>query len=523
MAISVSYLNVGSKISDSKGNRYILVAHNHYGNGQATFLSENCVASMSYYYSTSRPCGYEDSYIHSYLNGDYIQTLSSKLKEHILTTQISYVDLISVATKETRTISAKCFLLSSTELGVNYYSEPSKEIGYLGSAGNRKCDDEYWTRTELTSLGPYSATNKTAFACIFSNGYSDGLNGAYADDTRGVRPAFNVSHSLMVEEDVNYGSYRIVENIPPQIKNIPNMTGNYGSSTTINYTVINESGHNLTHYFSKDNGDTWQAIKPTKNGNDYYFSHVFNEVKSHYCRVKVVDTEDNSAISNTFTVSLNQSIPNITVLDHDKLTFRFKVSCATSEISKIEIYVNNALKKTITENLDFTQTYTIDSSLLTSSKNTVQIKATSKGGTTNTKGIEARKTLYDVPAVGSLVIINDEIYTVVSANKVGTNIVLNLKEQLVEKVSKGDLISILQDNVVVKCSLSDTEDNLDYKDMKLTKIKILKGQLAGYIEEKYVLEGKGRYSAIKLELERYNDSIDLKVAELQQMFDYLED
>ena len=100
---------------------------------------------------------------------------------------------------------------------------------------------------------------------------------------------------------------------------------------------------------------------------------------------------------------------------------------------------------------------------------------------------------------------------------------LNLKEALEEKVSKGDLIIILQDNVKVKCSLSDVETDLNYKDMKLVKIKVLKGELAGYIEEKYILENKGRYSAIKLELERYNSSIDLNVAELQQMFDYLED
>ena len=67
------------------------------------------------------------------------------------------------------------------------------------------------------------------------------------------------------------------------------------------------------------------------------------------------------------------------------------------------------------------------------------------------------------------------------------------------------------------------ESKLDYKDMKLVKVKTLKGDLAGYIEEKYILEGEGRYSAIKLELEKFNNDVNTEISELQQMFDYLED
>lgn len=523
MAISVSYLTEGSRILDSKGNAYILVAHNHYGNGQATLLSEKCVTEMAWSSLATGSLSYETSDIHNYLKSTYVNSLSSALKDHIVTTSISYVDILSASMKETRTISTKCFLLSSTELGASPLTEPSKAISYLGSQGNRRCDTEYWTRTEMTRIGVYASDTKNAFAVIFANGFNNGGSGGYANDARGVRPAFNVSYSLMVEEDVNYGYYRLIESNPPQIKNISNLTGNYGSATIINYTVINESGNKLTHYFSTDGGSTWQLISPVKNGDNYYFNYVFNEIKTYNCKIKVVDTENNSATSNMFSVSLSHSVPNITILGHNKLDFRFKATCATSEINKIEIYVNGSLKKTLTENLDFTQMYSIDKTLLTEAKNTVQVKATSKGGTVGTKDLEARKTSYDVPVVGSRVIINDVVYTVESASKVGTNIVLNLKEALEEKVLKGDLISILQDNVKVKCSLSDIESKIDYKDMKLVKIKTLKGELAGYIEEKYILEGKGRYSAIKLELERYNSSIDLNVAELQQMFDYLED
>ena len=59
--------------------------------------------------------------------------------------------------------------------------------------------------------------------------------------------------------------------------------------------------------------------------------------------------------------------------------------------------------------------------------------------------------------------------------------------------------------------------------MKLVKTKALKGQLEGYTEEKYELEGEGRYSTIKIEAERFNTSVASEIIELQQYFDYMED
>ena len=59
--------------------------------------------------------------------------------------------------------------------------------------------------------------------------------------------------------------------------------------------------------------------------------------------------------------------------------------------------------------------------------------------------------------------------------------------------------------------------------MKLVKIKKLKGQFDGYVEEKYELEGEGRYSTVKLEAERFNNDVESEIIELQQHFDYIED
>lgn len=522
MARSIAYLQAGAKIKDSTGQSYVVLAQNHFAEGQTTVWTEKTVTSMKYSDITQGYLNYEYSDINAYLKNTYPNTLGHTIKHYTVTTKLPFTDIISNALVENKYIESKYFLLSATELNNTSNSEANtRPINYLSSALNRKCDLAYWTRTESSTYNSTLNTTVNMFSYVSANGNFG--HPVSVNSTYGVRPAFNLSHELMIEDEVENGYYKIVEVIPPKISNVSNLIGNYASDTTINYEVINEEGHELTHYFSIDNGDTWQKITPTKNGDNYSFKYVFNEVKTHYCRIKVIDAINSSNTSNMFTVTVNHSVPNITILGHNNLDVRFKVNCVTSEITKIEIYVNDVLKKTITENLDFTQTYSIDKTLLTNSKNYVQIKATSQSGLIGTKDVEVRKTTHNIPAVGSKVVINSNVYTVESASKSGNNIVLNLVETLIEKVSKGDLISILQDNVNVKCSLSNIESKLDFKDMKLVKVKTLKGDLAGYIEEKYILEGEGRYSAIKLELEKFNSSIDVGVKELQQMFDYLED
>ena len=518
MAKSISYLSPGTKIIDSMGNTYIVLAQNHYKNGQTTVWTEACVTSMKMSSLTSGVLNYESTDVNSYLKNTYPNTLSDTIKRYTVDTEIPFTDIVSDSIQTQRFMTVKYFLLSEKELGnSNGFESNHKVISYLNNDKNREVGVHYWTRSERLS-----SNGGNVFAYISMYGYNHGYASS-VNTTHSIRPAFNLSHELLVEDQLVNGYYRVIDSVPPKVSNINNLTGNYGSDTIINYEVINEEGHALTHYLSVDNGDSWQVIKPTKNGNNYSFKYVFNEIKTYYCRVKVVDTVNSVGTSNMFTVTLNHSVPNITILDHDNLDFRFRVNCVTSELTKIEIYVNDSLKKTITSNLDFTQTYSIDKTLLTNSKNYVQIKATAKSELVGTKDIEVRKTTHDVPVVGSKVVINDNVYTVEGSSKNDGVITLNLIESLVNKVSKGDLISILQDNVKVKCSLSNMESKLDYKDMKLVKVKTLKGDLAGYIEEKYILEGEGRYSSIKLELEKFNSSVDVGVKELQQMFDYLED
>ena len=46
MAISIGNLSTGKKLIDSSGNKFIIVARNHYGTKQSTVWAEKCVRNM---------------------------------------------------------------------------------------------------------------------------------------------------------------------------------------------------------------------------------------------------------------------------------------------------------------------------------------------------------------------------------------------------------------------------------------------------------------------------------------------
>ena len=313
-------------------------------------------------------------------------------------------------------------------------------------------------------------------------------------------------------------------NKPPVINTIYNINGAYGSATKINYTATDSDDTNLTHYISFNNGSTFTQIYPTRSGNNYSYSHVFNQLGTYTCRVKVVDSAGNSATSNGFTVTVSGVAPTVNIISViDNKTIEFKVNCTTHDISKVEIFVNNSVVETYTSGFNSNLIYEVNKSILNQGKNPIQIKVTSTGNMTGYKDLEANKTTYNLPTTGTKVLIDGNTYGIENASINGSNHIYTLDKNLLTPVSTGEEIRIVQDSVKVLCSLSNTESHKDFKEMKLIKTKVLKGQLDGYIEEKYELEGEGRYSAIKLETERFITSIASEIIELQQYFDYMED
>ena len=517
MAKSIGSLALGSKIKDSNGNSFIVIAKNHYGTNEVTLLSEQSVAKLQMSPTPSQNTEYPNTEVAYYLNNDYLKTLDDQLQTAIKVTSLPYSDSISSSQFTSKTVYAKAFILSAKEIGVsttglhNFPNETT--ISYMNDNRRTIFTDYTWLRTEnVTSNISHFFATKGEYTL------SSSLNSAY-----NVQPVFNLSDNVLISDDVSAGYYSFVFNEPPIIQNINNIVGNYGLTTNISYVAADNDDAELTHYISFDNGTKWQEIKPTRNGNIYTYSHVFSELNTYYCRVKVVDGAKNEVVSNAFTITVNAVAPTVNIVSVVDKVVTFRTNCITSEVSKVEILINGQNVKTFTNGFDFNLVYEIDRNNLNIGKNSIQIKATSQENLVGYANLEASKTKYNLPPIGTKVIIGGIEYTISNASENGSNQTYTLNTNLINQINQGDIVQITQDLVKVLCAMSNLENVKDYKEMKLVKTKKLKGDLEGYVEEKYELQGEGRYSNIKLEIQRFNNNVSTEILELQQYFDYIED
>ena len=512
MAQSIKNISIGSKIKDSNGNSFIVIARNHYSSNEVTLMSETNVGQMKMSQYSNPQIDYSTTDVAHYLNNEYLNSLDTNLSKAIKVTKVSYKDAISSTQSTNKTVDTKVFIFSSTEVGLVNGTDGSS-IDYV--VNNRKTifKERCWTRTE------HVVNWDSTFDVVFDEYIYDNVANSYG----GVLPVFNVDNSLLVSDNVTNGYYSFIFNEPPVIQNINNIVGNYGLTTNISYVAIDNDDSELTHYISFNNGTKWQEIKPTRNGNIYTYSHVFNELNTYYCRIKVVDSAKNEVVSNAFIITVNAVAPTVNIVSVIDKVVTFEVNCITSEISKVEILINGQNVKTFTNGFDFNIVYEIDRSKLNIGKNSIQIKATSQENLVGYADLEASKTKYNIPPVGTKVIIGGIEYSISNVSEEGSNQTYTLNNNLINQVKKGDIVQVTQDSVKVLCAMSNLENVKDYKEMKLVKTKKLKGDLEGYIEEKYELQGEGRYSNIKLEIQRFNNNVSTKILELQQYFDYIED
>lgn len=512
MAQSIKNISIGSKIKDGNGNSFIVIARNHYSSNEVTLMSENVVGQMKMSQYSNPQIDYSTTDVAHYLNNEYLNSLDTKLSKAIKVTKVSYKDAISSTQSINKTVDTKVFIFSTTEVGLENGTGGSS-IDYVVNNRQTIYKDDCWTRTE------YIVSSNSSFDVVFG----EYIYTAVANEYRSVLPVFNVDNSLLVSDDVTNGYYSFIFNEPPVIQNINNIVGNYGLTTNINYVAIDNDDAELTHYISFDNGSKWQEIKPNRSGNIYTYSHVFNELNTYYCRIKVVDSAKNEVVSNAFTITVNAVAPTVNIISVVDKVVTFKANCITSEVSKVEILINDEVVKTFTNGFDFNLVYEIDRSKLNVGKNSIQIKATSQENLVGYTNLEASKAKYNLPPIGTKVIIGGIEYSISDASEDGSNQTYTLNTNLINQINRGDIVQITQDSVKVLCAMSNLENVKDYKEMKLVKTKKLKGDLEGYIEEKYELQGEGRYSNIKLEMQRFSNNVATEILELQQYFDYMED
>ena len=70
MAQSIKNLSIGSKIRDTKGNEFTVIAKNHYGSNQVTLMHTNAYINMPMHTSHNKNSEYGLSEVHYYLSND---------------------------------------------------------------------------------------------------------------------------------------------------------------------------------------------------------------------------------------------------------------------------------------------------------------------------------------------------------------------------------------------------------------------------------------------------------------------
>ena len=227
MAQSIKNLELGSKVIDSKGNKFIVIARDHYTSNEVTLLSEVAPCKM-YMSANDSNKNYSLTDVHYYLQNQYLDLLDKNLADAISVTNLPYTDAVSPYQYSDYFLNTKAFILSWKEVGMaittfhTYKNE--KNIDYVKKYCSSIFKDKTWTRTEDIS----SESDVSSKEYYFRTVGVDYTDKEYLSRPAEVRPVINLPADVLVSDSVSNGYYSFMFNEPPVIQNISNIEGNYG-------------------------------------------------------------------------------------------------------------------------------------------------------------------------------------------------------------------------------------------------------------------------------------------------------
>ena len=144
MAKSIKSLAIGSKVIDENGNKFIIIANNHYIGNSVLLWSEQKYKNAPINknsISGASTVDYANSDIQYDLNNKYPKTLG-KINDFVLNVKVDYEDYASQYQSSQKSFYSKYFLLG--------FDEFDGGISYFNSNNRRNKDEIYWTRSERT-------------------------------------------------------------------------------------------------------------------------------------------------------------------------------------------------------------------------------------------------------------------------------------------------------------------------------------------------------------------------------------
>ena len=118
MAQAIRNLTLGSKVIDSRGNKFIVIAKDHYAANEVTLLSETSSIKKAMNSIDYNNINYSISDLHYYLKNEYLKMLEVDLVNAVKVTKVPYSDCITASQFTDKYVDTKAFILSCKEIGI---------------------------------------------------------------------------------------------------------------------------------------------------------------------------------------------------------------------------------------------------------------------------------------------------------------------------------------------------------------------------------------------------------------------
>lgn len=296
---------------------------------------------------------YENSDITSWLNGEYLNSIDSKIRAAIKQVKIPFKKGAGNAATGVQSgasgLSCKVFLLSGKEVGFTisdnqYFPDDGAKLSYFSGKASRIAKNSSNSAVRWWLRSPYMDNNANVWRVNLDGNYDCGsadFNACY------VRPAFVLPSSLLVDSSGN-----VSMNTIPTITS--DKTGNLGTLTsgfTCKYSVNDADAADTISVTLTLDGVQKSKFTATK-GTQYTYSLTGNDwLKitngSHTFKISATDGKDTVESTATFTRSVNELTVTLgTPLEADDrisaCTLNVEGSVPANAVCKYEV-TNNAL------------------------------------------------------------------------------------------------------------------------------------------------------------------------------------